>query len=134
MGECKHPCRWEYALVEKKRPGKYLPIIEDDRGSYILSSRDLNMIEHLDEMAKAGITSIKIEGCMKSAYYAATVVNAYRRAVDGASPIDVLKSELDNISHREYCTGFYFGPIELGGSGEYIQSCDFVGVVKSIDE
>ena len=111
-GECAQPCRWKYHLVEEKRPGDYYEIIEDG-GSFILNSQDLRMIEHLPELMEAGVTSFKIEGRMKSAYYAAVITNAYRHAIDEAlaglplSPAWLRETEM--VSHREYCTGFYFG-------------------------
>ncbi|MDF2632653.1 MAG: family peptidase, partial [Caproiciproducens sp.] len=114
-GDCAQPCRWEYALVESKRPGQYMPISEDQSGTYILNSKDMCMIEHIPELVKAGVNSLKIEGRAKSAYYVAVVTNAYRRAIDEylqnpagkVSPWVV--EELNKISHREYSTGFYFG-------------------------
>lgn len=114
-GECVQTCRWEYALFEKNRQGEYFPIQEDERGTYILNSKDLCMISHLKELADAGVDSFKIEGRMKSEYYVATVINAYRRAIDNLtvekpkSSIKMLESELEKASHRLYTTGFYFG-------------------------
>lgn len=108
-GNCAQPCRWKYALMEETRPGQYFPVEEDGRGSYIMNAKDLCMLEHLDELREAGVDSIKIEGRNKKAFYVATVVNAYRQVLDGASPADFL-GELDTVSHRPYCTGFYFGP------------------------
>ena len=107
-GNCSQSCRWQYALVEQWNPNEYHPVEEDDRGSYILNAEDLCMLEHLDELAAAGVDSIKIEGRNKKAYYVACVVNAYRQVLDGANPKDFLR-ELDCISHRPYSTGFYFG-------------------------
>lgn len=112
-GECVQACRWEYAIHEVKRPEKPLILTEDKRGSYILNSRDLNMMAHLDKMIDAGLDSLKIEGRMKTPYYVGTVVNAYRRALDilnnGGSIDDTLLYELDKAGHRTYTTGFYFG-------------------------
>ena len=111
-GQCAQPCRWKYHLVEEKRPGEYFEITEDG-GTYILNSRDMNMIEHLPELIDAGVTSFKIEGRMKSAYYAAVVTNAYRHAIDDAlagRPLDPLWiEETEKVSHRPYTTGFYYG-------------------------
>ncbi len=107
-GYCAQPCRWSYALVEEKRPGAYYPIEEDVRGTYVMNAHDLCMIEHLDELAQAGVSSFKIEGRNKRAFYVATVVHAYRAVMDGASPSTVM-SDLHAISHRPYGTGFYFG-------------------------
>lgn len=107
-GHCAQPCRWSYALVEEKRPGEYLPIEEDVRGTYVMNAHDLCMVEHLGELAAAGVDSFKIEGRNKRAFYVATVVHAYRAAMDGADPAACLR-ELYTISHRPYGTGFYYG-------------------------
>lgn len=115
-GECAQPCRWKYAIMEEKRPGFYLPIGEDHSGTYIMNARDMCMIEHIPEMVKAGITSFKIEGRAKSSYYTAVITNAYRAAIDGylKNPTDDYKpeqwmiDETRKVSHREYCTGFFF--------------------------
>ena len=110
-GQCAQPCRWKYHLVEETRPGQYFEISEDG-GTFIMNSRDMRMIEHLPELLDAGVTSLKIEGRMKSAYYTAVVTNAYRHALDAAlagKPLDSLwVAETDKISHRPYTTGFYF--------------------------
>ncbi len=115
-GMCSHPCRWQYAVVEELRPGIFMPVLEDDRGTYIFNSRDLCMIGHLPEMIRAGIISLKIEGRMKGINYLATVVKVYREAIDAwyANPEgyhvdEAWLNELSRISHRGYCTGFYFG-------------------------
>ena len=111
-GACAQPCRWKYHLVEEKRPGEYFEISED-KGTHIMNSRDMCMIEHIPELIDAGVTSFKIEGRMKSAYYAAAVTNAYRHAIDyalkGAALPKVWIDELNKVSHRPYCTGFYYG-------------------------
>ncbi|MBQ8027103.1 MAG: U32 family peptidase [Clostridia bacterium] len=115
-GECAQPCRWKYAIMEEKRPGFYLPIGEDHSGTYIMNARDMCMIEHIPEMVKAGISSFKIEGRAKSSYYTAVITNAYRAAIDGyiKNPTDDYKpeqwmiDETRKVSHREYCTGFFF--------------------------
>ncbi len=141
QGDCAQSCRWRYALVEEKRPGQYFPIFEDERGSYILNSKDLNMLAHLPKLAAAGIDSLKIEGRMKSVYYVATVVWAYRQALDayhedpeGFQVEAEWVEELDKISHRPYTTGFYFGPpgpdAQSYSSGGYIRAYDFVGLVE----
>lgn len=123
-GECAQPCRWRYHLVEEKRPGEYLEITED-KGTYIMNSRDLCMISHLPELLAAGITSFKIEGRMKSAYYAAVVTNAYRHALDAAladRPLEqVWMDEVEKVSHRQYSTGFYFGE-----PGQYYSTNDSI--------
>ena len=108
-GECAQTCRWNYYLMEEKRPGEYFKIEEDERGSAILSSKELCCIEHLKAFEEAGICSFKIEGRMRTPFYTATVVNAYRIAIDDAAPMDLLRRELDTVSHRPFCTGFYFG-------------------------
>lgn len=111
-GACAQPCRWKYHLVEEKRPGEYFEISEDN-GTHIMNSRDMCMIEHIPELIDAGVTSFKIEGRMKSAYYAAAVTNAYRHAIDYALKGEALPQvwidELNKVSHRPYCTGFYYG-------------------------
>lgn len=111
-GTCAQPCRWKYHLVEEKRPGEYFEISED-KGTHIMNSRDMCMIEHIPELIDAGVTSFKIEGRMKSAYYAAAVTNAYRHAIDyalrGEALPQVWIDELNKVSHRPYCTGFYYG-------------------------
>lgn len=110
-GHCTQPCRWSYQLEEEKRPGQYFPIEQDDRGTFIMNAKDLNMIAHLDELARAGVDSIKIEGRNKKAFYVASVVGAYRRALDGAA-LEEVTSELEAVSHRPYGTGFYFDEAE----------------------
>lgn len=107
-GACVQACRWKYFIREESRDDEY-EIQEDERGTYILNSKDLCMIEHIKELNEAGIASLKIEGRMKSDYYVASVVNAYRRAIDGKSDINTLLDELEKTSHRRYTTGFYFG-------------------------
>lgn len=116
-GDCAQPCRWQYSLVEKTRPGEYMPVDEDENGTYIMNSKDMCMIEHIPELVKAGITSFKIEGRAKSAYYTSVITNAYRMAIDGylKNPSDGYKpeqwviDEMYKVSSRDYCTGFYFG-------------------------
>ncbi len=116
-GDCAQPCRWQYSLMEKTRPGEYFPIDEDENGTYIMNSKDMCMIEHIPDLVKAGITSFKIEGRAKSAYYTSVVTNAYRQAIDGylKNPVDTyvpeqwIIDEMYKMSSREYCTGFYYG-------------------------
>ncbi len=143
-GVCAHPCRWKYALVEEKRPGEYYPIEEDGRGTYILNSRDLNMIQHLPELAHSGISSFKIEGRMKSIFYVATVVGAYRKALNAyeANPSEYhfrleWLEELSKASHREFTTGFYFNkPTHLDQNYQtsaYTRNYTFLGLVKEYD-
>ena len=137
-GDCTQSCRWRYHLVEEKRPGEFFPVEEDDRGTTILSSHDLNCLDFLDQIAAAGVTSFKIEGRMKSPYYVATVANAYRKRLDGlangpASPetLALLQRELHAVSHRAYASGFYFGEMKRHApdDGVYRQDCVFVGTV-----
>lgn len=136
-GQCAQPCRWKYHLVEEHRPGKYMEITEDN-GTFILNSNDMRMIEHLPELIAAGITSFKIEGRMKSSYYTSIVTNAYRHAIDSAlkgEPLDPLWiAETEKISHRPYCTGFFYGyPGQHYGDSSYTQTADIVAVVESCD-
>ncbi len=143
-GSCAHPCRWKYYLMEEQRPGEYMPVYENERGTFIYNSKDLCMIEHVDELVRAGLTSFKIEGRVKSEYYVATVVKAYRQAIDAccADPEHYVfdpewLSELRKVSHRDYTTGFYFG--RPGGteqhyaSSSYIREYDMVGIVTGYD-
>lgn len=130
-GNCAQSCRWKYALVEELRPGEYHPIEEDGRGSFIMNAQDLNMLSHLDELASAGVDSIKIEGRNKKAYYVATTVNAYRRVLDGADAGEVA-GELERISHRPYSTGFFFGPAhQTPQSDEYTHGWEWAAQVLS---
>lgn len=138
-GECAQPCRWKYHLVEEKRPGEYFEISED-KGTYIMNSNDMCMIEHLPELIDAGVSSFKIEGRMKSAYYAAAVTNAYRHALDAAKdnrPLaKVWIDEVEKVSHRKYSTGFYFGePGQYYSSNDsiYFATADVCAVVESCD-
>ena len=116
-GDCAQPCRWEYSLMEKTRPGEYFPVCEDSNGTYIMNSKDMCMIEHIPDLVKAGITSFKIEGRAKSAYYTSVITNAYRAAIDGYlknpsenyKPDKWIVDEMYKVSSREYCTGFYYG-------------------------
>ena len=137
-GQCAQPCRWKYHLIEETRPGELFEITEDG-GTFILNSNDLRMIEHLRDLYDAGIDSFKIEGRMKSAYYTAVVTNAYRHAIDALEagiPLDnVWIEETEKVSHRPYCTGFYYGdPGQHYGSSSYTQTADVVAVVESCDE
>ncbi|GFZ31451.1 peptidase U32 [Clostridium zeae] len=142
-GACAQPCRYKYYLVEEKRPGEYFPVFEDEKGTYILNSKDLCMIEHIPELVKSGIYSFKIEGRMKSSYYVAAVVKAYRQALDAywADPenYEFKKEWLDTVvkvSHRSYHTGFYFGEKnkQVYETSSYVRDYDIVGVVKSYDK
>ena len=135
-GACAQPCRYQYALVEEKRPGEYFPIGEDAGGAFILNSRDMCMIDHVPELMDAGLDSLKIEGRAKSAYYAAIVTAAYRDAIDAAragEPLDpVWRAEVDKVSHRPYSTGFYYGePGQHTAHARYLRDWQVVGVVTS---
>lgn len=138
-GECAQPCRWKYSLLEEKRPGQAFDIAEDDGGTYIMNSNDLRMIEHLQDLAEAGVSSFKIEGRMKSAYYAAVTTNAYRHALDAVAAGDPVPEiwvrETEMVSHRPYCTGFYLGT-QPGQcyDGTYTSGADVAAVVESCDE
>ena len=153
-GECAQPCRWSYYLMEEKRPNQFFKVFEDERGSYILNSRDMCMIDHLDDLIDAGVTSFKIEGRAKSAYYVALTVNAYRAALDsylkGEKPPKWVLDEVNKISHRPYSTGFFYGkptdgsgtqdPNIVTNSGQYfadsgyMRDYDFVGVVDYCED
>ena len=141
-GLCAHPCRYKYSLVEEKRPNQYFPVFEDEHGTYILNSHDLCMIEHIPEVVESGITSLKIEGRMKSAYYTAVVTKAYREAIDSylndkenyrVNPKWL--EEVSKASHRDFSTGFYFGKPEkqIYSNSSYIRTYDIVGIVKDYD-
>ena len=138
-GACAQPCRYQYALMEEKRPGEYFPVFEDEKGTYILNSRDMCMIDHLQELMDAGVDCIKIEGRAKSAYYAAIVTGAYRHCIDDVSAgraVDpVWRDEVEHISHRVYSTGFYFGePGQYTENSRYIRQWQIVAKVESCGE
>ncbi len=138
-GACAQPCRYQYALMEEKRPGEYFPVFEDEKGSYILNSRDMCMIDHVDDLMDAGLSSLKIEGRAKSAYYAAVVTGAYRHVVDavaaGETPDPVWRDEVDRVSHRHYATGFYYGPPgQYVENARYIREWQVVALVTACDE
>lgn len=144
QGQCAQACRWNYNLVEEKRPNEFYPIQEDERGTYVFNSQDLCLLSHLPELIETGISSLKIEGRMKSAYYVATIVRAYRNMIDacyeGAAVSDDIHfwmEELQKVSHRPYTTGFYFGKPEKGAltleDSQYIRPYDFIGVVQAYD-
>lgn len=143
-GSCAQSCRWKYALVEETRPGKYFPIEEDERGTYIMNSKDMCLLPHIADVIESGVESLKIEGRMKSVHYVASVVKAYRLAIDAyfAHP-DTFTiepqwvEELEKVSHRPYTTGFYYHQPtqddQLYGTSSYIQTSEFVGLVHSYD-
>ena len=144
-GECAHPCRWKYKIVEEQRPGEEYPIEEDERGTYIMNSKDLCMIEHIPDLVKAGISSAKIEGRMKSAFYVATVVGVYRKAIDKyyEDPENYQfnpdwLTELKKVSHRDFTTGFYYGKASNEAqnyeTSAYTREYDFIGKVLDYDK
>ena len=145
MGACVHPCRWNYTLMEEKRPGEYFDVEENERGTFIFNSKDLCMIEHIPELCRSGITSLKIEGRVKTAFYVATIVGAYRREIDRYfadpkgyvfDPNELL--ELSKISHRPYTTGFFFGrpgaDAQVYETSSYIRDYELIGIVTAYDE
>ncbi len=135
-GVCAQPCRWKYHLMEETRPGQFFPVEEDDTGTYIMNAKDLCMIDYIPELAKAGVNSLKIEGRAKSAYYVSVTANAYRAAVDAykeGKPLPKwVHDEVYHVSHRDYCTGFFFGRDDASQRYEdnsYLKSSDVVGIV-----
>ncbi len=145
QGECAHPCRWNYSLVEQQRPGEYMDVFENERGTFIFNSRDLCMIEHIPELVNSGITSFKLEGRVKTEYYVATVVKTYRAAIDaylenpdGYKFKPEWAEELAKVSNRHYTTGFYLGKpdkdSQVYGSSSYIRTYEVVAMVEGFDE
>lgn len=145
-GACTHPCRWKYAIVEESRPGEYLPVNEDDRGTYIFNSKDLCMIEHIPELMEAGIDSFKIEGRMKTALYVATVARTYRQAIDDYKKDEQLyrrnlehyRQEIAKCTYRMFTTGFYFGKTDndsqIYDNNTYRTEYTYIGMVEEVDE
>lgn len=138
-GACAQPCRYEYTLMEEKRPGEHFPVFEDEKGTYILNSRDMCMIDHLDDLLDAGVDCLKIEGRAKSSYYAAIITGAYRHALDdvlaGRTVDPVWRDEVEHVSHRHYATGFYYGePGQFVQSSRYLRDWQVIAIVKSCDE
>jgi len=137
-GACAQPCRYSYALMEEKRPGEYFPVEEDGKGTYIFNSRDMCMLPHLEDLVKAGVDSVKIEGRAKSAYYTAAVTNAYRHGLDAAMagvPLDpIWLAEVEKTSHRPFSTGFFYGyPGQYTGNSRYVRDWQVVAIVESCD-
>ena len=137
-GECAQPCRYQYALMEEKRPGEYFPVFEDEKGTYIMNSRDMCMIDHLDDLMDAGIDCLKIEGRAKSSYYAAIVTGAYRHVLDdleaGRAPDPVWRDEVEHVSHRHYSTGFFYGqPGQYTENSRYLREWQICAVVERCD-
>lgn len=143
-GACTHPCRWKYAVVEETRPGEYLPVYENDRGTYIFNSKDLCMIEHIPELIDAGIDSFKIEGRMKTALYVATVARTYRKAIDDCleseekyrANMDWYRAEISKCTYRQFTTGFYFGKPDEGAQiydeSTYVNEYTYLGIVGDL--
>ena len=146
QGACTHPCRWKYSIVEEKRPGEYMPIYENERGTFIFNSKDLCMVDHIPEMIDAGIDSFKIEGRMKTALYVATVARAYRRAIDDyqkdpklyEANLDWYREEIAKCVNREFTTGFYFGKPDASSqiyeNSTYVKDYTYLGTVASVDD
>ena len=138
-GACAQPCRYQYALMEEKRPGEYFPVFEDEKGTYILNSRDMCTIDHIKDLMDAGIDCIKIEGRAKSAYYAAIITGAYRHVIDdvvaGREIDPVWRDEVEHVSHRVYSTGFYYGhPGQYVENSRYVREWQVAAIVESCDE
>lgn len=145
-GACTHPCRWKYALMEETRPGEYFPVFENDRGTYIFNSGDLNMIEHIPELVGSGIDSFKIEGRMKTALYVATVARTYRRAIDDyfiseekyRANMDWYRAEIAKCTYRKFTTGFYFGKADetaqIYDESTYVSEAVYLGTVSAVTE
>ena len=146
QGACTHPCRWKYAVVEEKRPGEYLPVYENERGTYIFNSKDLCMIEYIPQVVAAGIDSLKIEGRMKTALYVATVARTYRKAIDDffageevyRANMDWYKEEISKCTYRQFTTGFYFGKpdenTQIYDSNTYVNEYVYLGIIDSVCE
>ncbi len=144
QGECTHPCRWKYAVAEETRPGEYLPVFENERGTFLFNSRDLCMIEHIPKLAEAGIDSLKIEGRMKTALYVATVTRAYRRAIDDwfaseevyRAGLEWYREEIGKCTHRKFSTGFYFGrpdeSAQIYDNSAYVKEYTYLGSVEEV--
>ncbi len=144
QGACTHPCRWKYAVVEEKRPGEYLPVYENERGTYIFNSKDLCMIEYIPEMLAAGIDSFKIEGRMKTALYVATVARTYRKAIDDyleseekyRQNMDWYKAEISKCTYRQFTTGFYFGKpdenTQIYDNNTYVNEYIYLGIIEDV--
>ena len=146
QGSCTHPCRWKYSLVEESRPGEYMPIYENERGTFIFNSKDLCMIEHIPEMIEAGIDSFKVEGRMKTALYVATVARTYRLAIDDflkdpnyyKSRLPFYKSEISKCTYRQYTTGFFFGKpdetTQIYNESTYVREYTYLGIIGEENE
>lgn len=146
QGACTHPCRWKYSIVEEQRPGQYLPVYENERGTYIFNSKDLCMIEHMDDILNAGIDSLKIEGRMKTALYVATVARTYRKAIDDylESPdkyrenMPWYQEQISNCTYRQFTTGFFYGKpdedAQIYDNNTYVKEYTYLGYVEAVTE
>ncbi len=146
QGACTHPCRWKYAVMEESRPGEYLPVYENERGTYIFNSKDLCMIEYMPEMVEAGIDSLKIEGRMKTALYVATVARTYRKAIDDffedpekyRRNMDWYRAEIAKCTYRQFTTGFYFGKpdenTQIYDNNTYVNEYIYLGIIEEVKE
>ena len=145
-GECTHPCRWRYSIVEETRPGEYMPVYENERGTYIFNSKDLCMIDYIPELCEAGIDSFKLEGRMKTALYVATIARTYRKAIDDyyedpekyRRNLPWYRDEIARCTYREFTTGFYFGKpdtnAQIYDSNTYVKNYTYLGTVRSLEE
>lgn len=145
LGACTHPCRWKYYIMEENRPGEYLPVFENERGTYIFNSKDLCMIEYIPQIVNAGINSLKIEGRMKTALYVATVARTYRKAIDDyfeseekyRANMDYYKEEISKCTYRQFTTGFFFGPTthetQIYDNNTYIREYTYLGMVNEVN-
>ena len=146
MGACTHPCRWKYYLMEETRPGEYMPVFENERGTYIFNSKDLCMIEHIPEMIDAGIDSFKIEGRMKTALYVATVSRTYRKAIDDyleseskyRANMDWYREKIARCTYRQFTTGFYFGKpdetTQIYDNSTYVRDAVYLGMIEEVSD
>lgn len=146
QGACTHPCRWKYAVVEETRPGEYMPVYENERGTFLFNSKDLCMIEHIPELMESGIDSLKVEGRMKTALYVATVARTYRKAIDDYAQdpkryqenLPWYREQISNCTYREFTTGFFFGRADensqIYGNSTYLKDYTYLGIVEDVDE
>ena len=146
QGACTHPCRWKYAVVEEQRPGEYLPVYENDRGTYLFNSKDLCMIEHMDDLIRAGIDSFKIEGRMRAALYVATVARTYRKAIDDCMEseeryrenMDWYREQIGGCTYRQFTTGFFYGKpnehTQIYDESTYMKGYTYLGYVEAVDD
>ena len=146
QGACTHPCRWKYSIVEEKRPGEYMPVFENERGTYIFNSKDLCMVEHMDDILNSGIDSLKIEGRMKTALYVATVARTYRKAIDDymeapekyKANMSWYQEQISNCTYRQFTTGFFYGKpdehTQIYDNNTYVKEYTYLGYAEEVDE